>query len=289
MFCPSAPLGQQALSHPAPARRWSAVDAVSQQLVGSGVWRHERLDKFRLDVVVHPVWHGQGIGSQLLTYLLAGLEAVQAGTVHTRIPETATTALAFFQHRSFVETQRVCELRLALRNFAFATFLPLVEQVRNRGVTIRTLHDEAQTEPQCWDRLQGLQNAVRSDWPDFDPGPVQPLEGDAFRRQLESHHVIPKGFFIAKDGSRYIGYSGLGLREGDVPGVVENSGTAVRREWRGHHLATVLKVHCLAYAQQHGYEVAATRSGNPIMVRINENLGFDRLPGEVRLVRSLGR
>ena len=127
------------------------------------------------------------------------------------------------------------------------------------------------------------------DWPDFDPGPVQFLEGDAFRRQLESYHVIHEGFFIAKDESCYIGYSGLGLRPGDVPGVVENSGTAVRREYRGLHLATVLKAHCLAYAQQHGYQIAATRSGNPIMVRVNENLGFQRLPGEVRLVRSFSR
>ena len=279
--------GQQSLSHPTPVRRFSAVDAATQQLVGSGAWRHERLDKFRLDVVVHPLWYGQGIGSQLLTHLLDGLRAVRAGTVHTRIPETATTALAFFQHRGFVETQRVCELRLDLRSFELARFLPLVEQIRARGVTIRTLYDEAQTDPHCWDHLQALQNAVLPDWPDFDPGPVELLEGDAFRRYLESFHVIPEGFFIAKDASGYIGYSGLGLRPGDGPGVVENTGTAIRREYRGQHLATVLKVHCLAYAQQYGYQIAATRSGNPIMVRVNENLGFQRLPGEVRLVRSL--
>ena len=236
---------------------------------------------------MHPLWYGQRIGSQLLTHLLAGLRAVRAGTVHTRIPETATSALTFFQHRGFVETQRVCELRLDLRNFELAKFLPLVEQVRARGITIRTLHDEVQAEPHCWDQLQALQNAVLPDWPDFDPGPVQLLEGDAFRRQLESYHVISAGFFIAKDESGYIEYSGLGLRTGDVPGVVENSGTAVRQEYRGQHLATVLKVYCLAYAQQHGYQIAATRSGNPIMVRVNENLGFQQLPGEVRLVRSL--
>jgi GNAT superfamily N-acetyltransferase len=70
--------------------------------------------------------------------------------------------------------------------------------------------------------------------------------------------------------------------------VVESSGTAVRRAYRGQHIATVLKVHCLAYAQQHGYEMAATRSANPIMVCVNEHLGFQRRPGEVRLVRSLG-
>ena len=280
--------GQQSASSPRPVRRWSVVDAMTQRLVGAGAFRHERLDKFRLAVVVRPLWQRQGIGSHVLAQLLTGLQVVQARTVHTRVPEVATDALRFFHHHGFVETQRMVELRLNLRAFDPGPFRPLQQQVDDHGLTIRTLRDEVQGNPDCWDHLQDLQNAVQPDWPDFDPGPVQRWEGDGFRRHLESFRVIPDGFFIAKDGLRYIGYSGLGLQEGERLGVVESSGTAVRREYRGQHVATVLKVHCLAYAQQHGYESAATRSGNPIMVRVNENLGFQRRPGEVRLVRSLG-
>ena len=281
--------GAQALTRAEPVRRWCAVDQATQQLVASGAFRHERLDKFRLDLVVHPDWQREGIGGELLDRMLTGLLALRAGTVHTRVPEPATDALRFFDEHGFVEAQRMSELRLALRDFDAARFTPLLEEVQARGLVIRTLSDESRENPDCWDRLQELQNSVLADWPDFDPGPVQPLVGNGFRRQLEAYNVLPDGFFIAKDGTRFVGYSGLGLREGDRPGVVENSGTAVRREYRGRHLATALKVRCLIYAQQQGYEVAATRSGNPIMVRVNEKLGFQRFPGEVRLVKELGR
>ncbi len=263
------------------------MDETTQQLVGSAAVRHERLDKFRLDLVVHPTCRSRGIGGQLLRHIETHLRVLNAGTVHTRLPEMATAALDFFRHRGFVETQRMCELRLDLRDFDHTRHIPLLAQLHDSGFTVSSLRDEEQENPRCWDELQELQNDVLVDWPDFDPGPVQPLEGDAFRRHLESYHVLRDGFFIAKDGPRYAGYSGLGVRDGDAPGVVENTGTAIRHAYRGRHLATALKVHCLIFAREHGYEIAATRSGNPIMVRVNENLGFQRRPGEVRLVKTL--
>ncbi len=279
--------GEQSSAVPPTGRRWSVIDEATQRLVGSAAVRHERLDKFRVDLVVQPEWRGQGIGDQLLRHVETHLRSIDAGTVHTRLPEVATAALDFFQQRGFVETQRMCELRLNLRDFEPTRHMPLLAQIRASGFTISSLHDEEHENPRCWDELQELQNDVLVDWPDFDPGPVQRLEGDAFRRHLDSYHVIREGFFIAKDGQRYAGYSGLGIREGDAPGVVENTGTAVRHAYRGRHLATALKVHCLTFARQQGYEIAATRSGNPVMVRINENVGFQRWPGEVRLVKFL--
>ncbi len=281
--------GQQTSFDPTCVRRWIAVDATTEQPVGSAAFRHERLAKFRLDVVVHPRWCRQGIGSQFLMHMLGELHALEAQTVHTRVPEVAMAAVHFFQRHGFEEIQRMIELRLDLRAFDPDWFLPLRQQLDAQGLTIRTLRHEVQANPACWDQLQELQNVVLPDWPDYDPGLVQRLEGDTFRRYLEAFHVIPDGFFIAKDGLHYIEYSGLALREGDAPEVVENSGTAVRREYRGRHLATVLKLQCLAYAKQQGYRSAATRSANPTMVRINENLGFRRLPGEVRLLKTLGR
>lgn len=268
---------------------WSAFASQTGFLIGSAAFRHERFDKFRLSIIVHPRWRKQGVGTQLLAQLQAGLRASNARTVHVRVPEGAEEALRFYKKRGFEETQRVVELRLALPRFDPSAWQPLLQRFAEQGVTFQTMHDELRHNLQCWDQLQELQNAVLPDWPDFDPGPVQLLEGDAFRRQLESLNTIPEGFFIAKHDEQYVGYSGLTAPHDATPRMAGNAGTAFLGTYRKHHLATALKVCCLAYAKEYGYHLVMTGSANPAMLRINENLGFERHSAEVRLVKQLGQ
>jgi mycothiol synthase len=98
--------------------------------------------------------------------------------------------------------------------------------------------------------------------------------------------MIPAAVRIASAGDLFVGYSGLGP-EPREPAVVGSGPTAVRPDFRGRGVATALKFLCLADAQRRGYTVAASRSANPAMIRVNEKLGFRRGRAEVRLVKRL--
>jgi GNAT superfamily N-acetyltransferase len=278
---------EQTKAESLPSRCWNVVATQTGHLIGSAAFRHERLDKFRLSIVVHPRWGGQGVGDQALAHLERGLRSSNARTVHVRVPDTAAHALRFYERRGFVEMQRMVELRLELSHFDPGTWQPVLQPFGEQGLTFHTMHDELRRNPIFWDQLQALQNAVLPGWPDFDPGSVRLLEGDAFRRQLEELGSLPEGFFVAVHEGQYVGYSGLAQPPSDASGVVDNAGTAVLDAYRNRHLATALKVCCLSYAKEHGYTVAMSRSANPAMIRVNENLGFERQKAEVRLLKRL--
>ena len=67
------------------------------------------------------------------------------------------------------------------------------------------------------------------------------------------------------------------LRGGHQPGG------AVRRQG----IATALKLRAVVSARDHGVATLTTATGNPVMVRVNQRLGFRLVLAEVRLVRTL--
>jgi GNAT superfamily N-acetyltransferase len=265
---------------------WVVLHRPSQQVVGFGSFWRVRLTKYRLDLLVHPDWRLRGIGSLLLDHLLQGLNALGATTVQARVDAAEEASLTFLTHRGFSETQRMVELHLTLSEAALLRWDALASDLAAQGIAFRSLATAQETDPACWRKLADLHNAALPDWPDPDPGPVELVSPPAFQRQLAGWSVIFDAFFIAIHDEQFVGYSGLA---DPYPGqvVVESAGTAVRPEYRGRHIATALKVACLAAARQRGFGSAVTRSANPAMVRVNEKLGFQRGPVEVRLVRAM--
>ena len=86
----------------------------------------------------------------------------------------------------------------------------------------------------------------------------------------------PDALFIAVKDRTYIGYSGMFAM-----------GTAVRPEFRNRGVATALKVHTIRYAQQAQIDSAMTCTANPIMLAINEKLGYRRQLVEIRMMKPL--
>jgi mycothiol synthase len=82
-----------------------------------------------------------------------------------------------------------------------------------------------------------------------------------------------------------IGCAGLN-RDADRPERAENALTAVRRDWRGHGIASHLKRLTLQWAAVNGVSelYTWTQAGNSSMVQLNEHLGY--VPGQVSITVS---
>ncbi|MGA9995752.1 MAG: GNAT family N-acetyltransferase [Pyrinomonadaceae bacterium] len=272
-------------------RRWVAVDDATRRVIAYASFWHMRRQKFRMDLMVHPLWRRRGLGGELFDRLNGELQSAQAGTVQARAWDDWAESLQFLERRNFAEVHRMYELRLNnLAEADFSRFTELIERIAAHGIQITTFEKEDAKDARVWEKLTQLQNAVGPDWPDPDPdGITEPLTIEEFQKTFAAWQVVPEAFYIAQAGERYIGFSGLGPDSfrADPKTVVGSGPTAVRPEYRGQGVATMLKVLALSYARQHGFTVATSRSANPAMIRVNEKLGFERGRGEVRLVRKL--
>ena len=197
--------------------------------------------------------------------------------MHVRTRLDYPHALTFLTHRGFTETQRMYGLRLAVRNADLIPFWPRVQHLAACGIVITTLVDAQRHNPAYLHHLHELQNAVAPDWPEPERIPFIPVAFDDFARRLEhATQAQPDAFFIAQAGSLYIGYCGLFAL-----------GTAVHPDYRNQGVATALKVTAIADAQQRGPATVFTCSANPVMLAINEKLGYQHKMVEVRLGKPI--
>lgn len=265
-------------------RRWVAIDEESQQIVGYGAYRQVGDYKFRLDLVVPSE---QSVASRLLDVLLDSLRSIGARTLLARVPEDNTMLLSLLRQYGFIEIHRMYRFSLDVAQANLESLQAYLTCIEAQDISISTLADEQEQNHECWQMLADLQNSALPDWPNPDPGAIPYTTPIIFRRQLLGDYpVIPAAFFIAKKQGQHAGYSGLAEVE-SKPTYLASGGTAVRPEYRGMKLATVLKMLGIRYAQRHGYGKIITDSANPAIIKINEQLGFRRERGEVRLIKYL--
>jgi GNAT superfamily N-acetyltransferase len=256
------------------ARRWVAVDDTEEQVVGySSIWS-VRLNKLRMDLVIHPDWRGRGIGTRMLKRLLEGAHAAGAATLQARAEADADDSLAFLHRRGFVETMRMHRLVLRVEDANLIPFADFEHRLAARDIVITTFAEEQARDSASWEKLCDLYNAVQSGWPDPDPGPMEPLTVGDLRDLFNRCNLIPDAFFIAKQREIYVGFTG---------GI----GTGVRPASRNQGVATALKMCAITYAREHGQTTLHTASGNPTMILVNEKLGYRRTTTEIRLVKVL--
>ena len=124
---------------------------------------------------------------------------------------------------------------------------------------------------------------MKADVPDTDDYVEQTLE--EFISEQEEPEAMPGAYFIAKQGSEYIGLSYLRPRAADPnciePNIVQQCLTGVLPEYRRRGIATALKVKTISYAREHGFRRIFTNSDNPAMKVLNAKLGFVSGPWRV--------
>ncbi len=266
------------------------VAQVGQRVVGYAEYNHMphmfHPQKFWVYIGVHPDFQRQGIGRALYERIVSDLLELKAVRAFASAREDYPRSIAFLQKNGFSETRRTWESRLSVNTFDFSKFAHYLERFSAHGLTITTLAEERQSDPNCLKKLHELYVVIMEDVPH--PDQYTPVDFEHFLRYSVEHpDAIAEGYFIAKDGEKYIGQSNL-RRSKDEPKDLYQGLTGVRREYRGKSVAMALKLKTIEYARAHGYEIIKTwnDSTNVGMLAINEKLGFVRQPAWITFVKE---
>jgi GNAT superfamily N-acetyltransferase len=268
------------------------VAEVGGRTVGTGRINHVPDEfhprKFWLEIAVDPAARRRGVGSALYQRLMAEMRtrnaiAVRAG-VHR---ETDIDDIRFLTRRGFAEVQRGWQSRLHIPSFDIGAFASAEERVARQGIVLTTLAVERERDPDALRRAYALTSACERDMPSVDPVTEVPFEL-FIAHTIDSPNAAPDAFFIAKDGARYAGMSGL-YRPMAEPGIIYQGLTGVLREYRGRGIAMALKLQTVRYAREHGYIEIRTWNDvrNQPMLRINDALGFARQPAWINFEKPL--
>jgi GNAT superfamily N-acetyltransferase len=272
-------------------KRYSFVDKNTASIVGFGEVAHitdmYHPNKFALNMFIEPKRHGQGIGRAVYQRLTDHLKSLDAVTAWVQVKEDLPQQIGFFQRRGFKESMRVWESRLPVSSVNTAQFKEYPAKVASRGITISTLGEERAIDPHATKKLHEVVQSIAEDIPQ--PAPYTRISYDQWEAfELKNPSLLPDGYFIAKDGDRYVGLSVV-WKSDTEPKSLYQGNTGVIREYRGRGVAVALKLRVIEYAREHGYEKVKTwnATNNAAMLAVNTKLGFKRQIGWIFLEKDL--
>ena len=268
--------------------RWVAEDPEGAGVVAVADLSHMPWNfhphKFWMDLEVHPEWQRRGIGQAMYEATNAELRAKDAIVVRSSTQEDKTESVRWLEKRGFVEKLRNWESHLNLASLDEAKFAD--KAVVPQGFEIVTLKDARREDPACLRAIFDMANAIGPDIPS--PDVYTPTTYEMFLSHVDSPSTLEDGYFLAKDGDRYVGISNLWKSEG-LPDVLYQGLTGVLREYRGRGLAWALKMRTIAYARERGSRQIRTWNNtmNRPILNINEALGFVKQPVWITFQKEL--
>lgn len=248
---------------------WGTVSHVAEQY---------HPDKYALSLGVDPRFRRRGAGSALYDASLATLRDRGAVAVRTEAKESIAAGIRFAEQCGFLEMQREWESMLDVAGFSEAPFAAAPEKAAAAGIRFSTLAAERKRDPEVLLAIYELYLVCNRDVPDIDP--ITDVTFDYFLSQeVDGPGPLLDGFFLAKDGERFVGLSNLYKGERDSA-VIHQGLTGVIPEYRGRGVATALKLLTVDYAKRHGKREIRTWNNtlNKPMLRINEAMGFQKEP-----------
>jgi RimJ/RimL family protein N-acetyltransferase len=165
-----------------------------------------------------------------------------------------------------MDNEPLVELHLDLARVDLASFRPALAAVAERGIRISTLAEECSQDPEALHKLYNLARVVHA-------SPTWTLE--EYLQRFDDRNAV----FIARLGSIYVGYSYLSFHE-QHRGLLQQSMTGVRPEFRRQGIATALKTRGILYARECGFQTIITRirKGNEASLAMNRKMGFVEPP-----------
>lgn len=263
------------------------------RVVGQGFFSHVpwsfHPDKYNIYAAVHPSVQRQGIGTALMRHLIGRAEERGATRLKSWAREDYPHAVRFLRHLGFEEHGRTFESWLDVGGVDLGRSAGYAERAAQAGAAITTLADELRRDPDCLPAVYQAHAALDIGAPRDDPDlPTPPTFERFVADEMRHPRALLDAYFLAKVGDLYVGESMLRRSDAD-PGLLWQQLTAVLPEYRGHGIATALKVRTVDYARGHGYREIRTfnSSRNGPMLAINGRLGFVRQPAWIDFLRQV--
>ncbi|HSM55533.1 MAG TPA: GNAT family N-acetyltransferase [Candidatus Sulfomarinibacteraceae bacterium] len=252
---------------------------VATAATGHAAWSHQP-HKFFVNVQVLPEHQGKGIGARMYARLLAHLEPREPRKLVSYTREHRENAIRFLKRRGFRQVMRIPVSTLDPATFDNERFALKVHRVLDSGITIKTLQEVSEQDPDWKRKLYDLEWECVQDVPSTDPFTRRSFE--TFENAvLQSPNLLPDAWFVAVDGERYVGLSVL-WRNLVTDKLLETGLTGVVRSHRRRGIATAMKVRAIEYAQANGNPLIDTdnEENNP-MFQLNLQLGFVPQPAHL--------
>ncbi len=259
-------------------------DVVAVGTYGERAWCHSP-GKYFMEVEIHPDYQRRGYGSRFHDFLVAELEPKNpiCHVVWTR--EDKPECVRFITSRGYKSVMRYAVSRLSIAEFDFERYAGFPARMSEQGVEILRLSELPQVDEDWKRSYYELEWELFQDVPFTDPPTKETFEH--FCTRFESPAYDADAHWFARDGERYVGYSGVWLSEAD-PKKLYTGLTGVVRTHRRRGIATALKLKGVEYARDRGVEQIETdnEENNP-MFGLNLQLGFKAVPAWIEYMKTL--
>jgi ribosomal protein S18 acetylase RimI-like enzyme len=279
------------LATDAPQRHFVIEEHVAGEVVAFGgiavVIFAREADCYWVEATVDPVHEHRGLGRMLADAIEEQARAWAARALRTELRGDRPRPLRFARARGFVERRRQWEARQDVATVESGSGAVALAELARQGITLTTLAEEGPGREAVRRAVFAANMAASASIPRV--GAWNPPTFEEYARStLGGVGFLPDAFFLAKEGTRYVGLSVL---EGvpDEPETLHQrmTGTIPGYERRG--IATALKRRTVEYARSHGYRTIRTTNDaeNERMWRINERLGYRRTLETIRAEKTL--
>lgn len=229
-------------------------------------------------VVVHPEHRRRGLGGELADRVEGFARECRLERLQVRaLDRDLDAAGPFLERRGFRELYRVW---YSVQD-PTTVDLPRLAELRQRlaagGIQAVPFKEIDSTESRR--ELWRAASAIEQEMPREQRWNYPPFEGFVVD-WFESPFSLPGGIFVARDGDRIVGISGLERRPGSD---AEVSVTGVLQPYRRRGIARTLKLMATRYAQQQGFRRVFTDNDvtNEGMLALNRELGFRLGPVQI--------
>jgi GNAT superfamily N-acetyltransferase len=228
---------------------------------------------------VDPSARRQGIGQALYQQIINLVAAVGGQTlaIETRAENEGIIALCRRFHLQ--EMYRSTEWRIDPRAVDLLPLLPAWKRMQTQNISIQTLPELQQNDPDWLPKLHQLYVTLARDVPIPERATISAEQLAEFVDGLPIS--LPAACYVAIDAGNYIGVSFM--HRSPAQPILLQKLTGVLSGHRGRGIALALKIATLQYACEQHFEQISTwiESNNPAMLNLSRKLGFVEQPGGI--------